>query len=171
MSSKGLHAMTPEVLEKLKKLPRPGTSAIGPNVSVGRADGRGRRGIYQEGSHELLRRQRGRSVFPCACTFERSGQLWLRLGRASLCGSPQVLPGVLPELSPLQTGVGIRDATTHTALGATHLLPQVSSSKGFGFLQVDLVNAFNNVSRDAILRQTQRLAPMAYPWELVTGLP
>ena len=66
---------------------------------------------------------------------------------------------MLPKLSPIQAGVGVRDATTHVALGAAHFLPAVAARKGLGFLQFDLVNAFNSVSRDAILRQEQKGTP------------
>ena len=103
----------------------------------------------------LVKKDNG--VRPVAC-----GELLCRL--VEVCVLRKALPDVLPKLSPIQAGVSIRDATTHIALGAAHFLPSVAARKGLGFLQIDLVNAFNSVSRDAILRQVQKLAPSIYPW-------
>ena len=76
---------------------------------------------------------------PIAC-----GELLCRL--VEVCLLEKVLP------SPLQVGVQVRDSTTHVAMVAAHLYPIVKGAQGYGFLQIDLVNAFNTVSRDAIFR-------------------
>ena len=44
------------------------------------------------------------------------------------------------------------------------LLPALKMKSGCGLLQLDLSNAFNTVSRQAILRQIQRTVPSLLPW-------
>ena len=53
------------------------------------------------------------------------------------------------HVGSLQVGVGVKDATSHVALACSRLLPalKVRSAR---LLQLDLSNAFNTVSRQAI---------------------
>ena len=43
-------------------------------------------------------------------------------------------------------------------------LPALKVKSGCGLLQLDLINAFNTVSRQAILRQIQRVVPFLLSW-------
>ena len=76
----------------------------------------------------------------------------------------KVLPGVAEHLLPLKVGVNLRDAPTHVALDCAQALPLVGGHKGFGLLQIDMVNAFNTVSREAILAETMVIALALHPW-------
>ena len=78
----------------------------------------------------------------------------------------EVQDDCVSSLKPLQVGVGIRDATTQIARLCSLQLPSLSMDQTVGMLQIDMVNAFNTLSRACILRQVKRHAPQAYRWAL-----
>ena len=64
----------------------------------------------------------------------------------------------------LHVDVGVKDAISHVVLACSRFLPALKVKSGCGLLQLDLINAFNTVSRQAILRQIQRVVPFLLSW-------
>ena len=96
-------------------------------------------------------------VRPIACgeTMRRMvGQIILK----------KVLANGIASLKPFQVGVGVKDAATYVALGCARVLPKLRTDSSYGLLQIDLVNAFNTVSREAVLRMVKAKVPTLFPW-------
>ena len=86
---------------------------------------------------------------------------WRRLvGKALL--STGVAREQISELTPLQTGIGIKGATEAVALTCQGLVEQLGQQESWVMLKVDLSNAFNTVSRQEVLRGALNLCPVAY---------
>ena len=72
------------------------------------------------------------------------------------------------ELEPVQCGLGMRGACeligTATSTIVRQLCAAHTGEKGWAVLQVDLSNAFNRVSRDAMLRAFKARCPQALHW-------
>ena len=86
------------------------------------------------------------------------GEAWYRL--AMLCALSEVGAAVGAELAPLQVGVGTRggvDAVAHAVSAALATDPQNI------LLSVDMANAFNTVSRDAVFTAVQERMPQLLP--------
>ena len=102
-------------------------------------------------------RKKDNGVRPIAC-----GEVLCRFVEVAIL--QKVLPEVADHLLPLQVGVNLRDAATHVAQACSQALPLVAGCHGFGLLQIDMANAFNTVSREAILAETLTVAPALHPW-------
>ena len=63
----------------------------------------------------------------------------------------QVLPKVQEALPPVQVGVGVKDAVTHVAAAVRCAHDTCVADHASGILQIDVTNAFNSISRAAIL--------------------
>ena len=86
------------------------------------------------------------------------GEAWYRL--AMLCALTEVGSEVGASLAPLQVGVGTRggvDAVAHAISTALAADPQSV------LLSVDMANAFNTVSRDAVLGAVRERMPQLLP--------
>ena len=92
-------------------------------------------------------RKKDNGVRPITC-----GEVLCRFVEVAIL--QKVLPEVADHLLPLQVGVNLRDAATHVAQACSQALPLVAGRHGFGLLQIDMANAFNTVSREAILAET-----------------
>ena len=69
-------------------------------------------------------------------------------------------------LKPRQCGVGVKNAAEMVGMGLQRLV-QSKAAKGdhdYVVLQVDMRNAFNSVSRDAVLKGCMAKVPSAYNW-------
>ena len=86
------------------------------------------------------------------------GEAWYRL--AMLCALSEVGTAVGADLAPLQVGVGTRggvDAVAHALSNALESDPQ------HVLLSVDMENAFNTVSRDAVFATVRERMPQLLP--------
>ena len=72
----------------------------------------------------------------------------------------------LASLRPRQCGVGVRNAAEMVGMGLQRFVESRSGEgdRDFAVLQVDVRNAFNSISRDAILRGCMAKVPSAYNW-------
>ena len=76
--------------------------------------------------------------------------------------STNTAKGQVQALTPTQVGVGVRSTAESVAMGFTNLVETLGVHTQWVALQVDLSNAFNSISRKAILTQAQRLTPALY---------
>ena len=69
-------------------------------------------------------------------------------------------------LQPRQCGVGVQNAAEMVGMGLQRLVQakHVESDTEYVVLQVDVSNAFNSISRDAVLRGCLAKVPTAYNW-------
>ena len=69
-------------------------------------------------------------------------------------------------LQPRQCGVGVRNAAEMVGMGLQRLVQarQAEGDTDYVVLQVDMANAFNSISRDAVLRGCLTKVPTAYNW-------
>ena len=69
-------------------------------------------------------------------------------------------------LQPRQCGVGVRNAAEMVGMGLQRLVQSChhNGDTDYVVLQVDMRNAFNSVSRDAVLRGCLAKVPSAYTW-------
>ena len=69
-------------------------------------------------------------------------------------------------LCPRQCGVGVRNAAEMVGMGLQRLVESRHSrgANDYVVLQVDMRNAFNSISRDAVLRGCLAKVPTAYNW-------
>lgn len=72
----------------------------------------------------------------------------------------------MASLQPRQCGVGVRNAAEMVGMGLQRLVQSHASTGASDYvvLQVDVRNAFNSVSRDAVLRGCMSKVPSAYNW-------
>ena len=68
----------------------------------------------------------------------------------------------IETLQPLQVGVGLRNATEAVAMGVQGVVDSRASTGHWVILKVDMTNAFNTVSREAVLRETQARCPSLF---------
>jgi len=70
------------------------------------------------------------------------------------------------HLQPRQCGVGVRNAAELVGMGLQRLVQakHVEGDNDYVILQVDVTNAFNSISRDAVLRGCLTKVPTAYNW-------
>ena len=66
------------------------------------------------------------------------------------------------KLAPLQTGIGLCGGAEAVAMGCQGMVDQLASQQGWVLLKVDMANAFNSVSRRAVLQGTVKYCPTAY---------
>lgn len=85
------------------------------------------------------------------------GEVWHRLAGLCLLAS---LPEVGPSLQPHQLGVGVRGGAQIVG----HAVRAGAAAADTVTLQVDIKNAFNSVSREAVLQQVFERAPGLGPW-------
>jgi hypothetical protein len=86
------------------------------------------------------------------------GEAWLRL--AGLCAM-KATPGVGPALAPLQLGVGVRGGSQ--CMGHS-IRAGIAADPACVTVQLDWRNAFNTVSRDAMLKAIAQRAPALLPF-------
>jgi hypothetical protein len=86
------------------------------------------------------------------------GEAWLRL--AGLCAMG-ACPGVGPALAPLQLGVGVRGGSQ--CMGHA-IRAGIAEDPSRVTVQLDWRNAFNTVSRDAMLKAVAQRAPALLPF-------
>ena len=69
-------------------------------------------------------------------------------------------------LCPRQCGVGVRNAAEMVGMGLQRIVESRHSrgANDYVVLQVDMRNAFNSISRDAVLRGCLAKVPTAYNW-------
>ena len=72
----------------------------------------------------------------------------------------------LASLQPRQCGVGVRNAAEMVGMGLQRFVQSRASAgdHDYAVLQVDVRNAFNSMSRDAIPRGCMAKVPSAYNW-------
>ena len=72
----------------------------------------------------------------------------------------------LSSLQPRQCGVGVRNAAEMVGMGLQRYVQsrEAAGDRDYVVLQVDVKNAFNSMSRDAILRGCMAKAPSVYNW-------
>ena len=75
-----------------------------------------------------------------------------------MCNLKEKLPGFF---SPVQFGVGIPGGAENVVHGVRNLL---SDHPDWVLVSLDLVNAFNSVSRPAFFRQVEEHFPNILPW-------
>ena len=75
-----------------------------------------------------------------------------------------VLPQVQESLTPTQVGVGVKDAVTHVALAVRCAHDACVVDPTSGILQIDVRNAFNSISRVAILDSVWADYPSIGKW-------
>jgi hypothetical protein len=94
-----------------------------------------------------------------------AGECLRRLVAKVLMHHPSVTQS-LKDLCPLQTGVGVRNACSLTAMGLQQMVDDLHSKKEerWGLLQIDLTNAFNSMFRASALDSVRRRCPSALPW-------
>ena len=70
------------------------------------------------------------------------------------------------SLQPRQCGVGVRNAAEMVGMGLQRLVQSraADGANDYAILQVDMRNAFNSISRDAVLRGCLKKVPSAYNW-------
>ena len=70
------------------------------------------------------------------------------------------------SLQPRQCGVGVRNAAEMVGMGLQRYVQSrhASGASDYVVLQVDMRNAFNSISRDAVLKGCQAKVPAAYNW-------
>ena len=70
----------------------------------------------------------------------------------------------MPSLQPRQCGVGVRNAAEMVGMGLQRLVQsrRAASANDYVVLQVDMRNAFNSISRDAVLKGCLAKVPSAY---------
>lgn len=66
------------------------------------------------------------------------------------------------QLGPIQTGIGIRGAAEAVAMGCQSLVDSLEKQPGWVLLKVDMSNAFNTVSRKAVLQSALQYCPSAF---------
>ena len=89
------------------------------------------------------------------------GETLRRLVGKALLNTPTMKKQV-SGLAPTQCGVGVSGAVEAVAMGTQALIDQLGGNGQWALLKVDLSNAFNCVSREAILKGTLHYAPGAY---------
>ena len=89
------------------------------------------------------------------------GETLRRLVGKTLLSTP-LMKQQVGALAPIQCGVGVSGAAEAVAMGTQALVDKLGSNGQWAMLKVDLTNAFNCVSRDAILKGALRYAPGAY---------
>jgi Reverse transcriptase (RNA-dependent DNA polymerase) len=69
-------------------------------------------------------------------------------------------------LQPRQCGVGVRNAAEMVGMGLQRFVQSrhAQGDDDYVVLQVDMRNAFNSISRDAVLRGCMAKVPTAYNW-------
>ena len=69
-------------------------------------------------------------------------------------------------LKPRQCGVGVKNAAEMVGMGLQRFVQSkvATGATDYVVLQVDMRNAFNSISRDAVLRGCQMKVPSAYNW-------
>ena len=79
-------------------------------------------------------------------------------------------PSITATLLPLQKGINLPEACTHTVHVINHLMHASSpaSSPPQYALTVDLSNAFNTISRESVHASLARFIPSLIPWFLAT---
>jgi hypothetical protein len=72
----------------------------------------------------------------------------------------------LASLQPRQCGVGVRNAAEMVGMGLQRFVQsrEAAGDRTYAVLQVDVKNAFNSISRDAVLRGCMAKVPSAYNW-------
>ena len=72
----------------------------------------------------------------------------------------------LASLQPRQCGVGVRNAAEMVGMGLQRFVESraAAGDRDYAVLQVDVRNAFNSISRDALLRGCMAKVPSAYNW-------
>ena len=72
----------------------------------------------------------------------------------------------MASLQPLQCGVGVRNAAEMVGMGLQRYVQSKHSSgaNDYVVLQVDMRNAFNSISRDAVFKGCLAKVPSAYNW-------
>ena len=80
------------------------------------------------------------------------------ISSAVMCNLKEKLPGFF---SPVQFGVGIPGGAENVVHGVRNLL---SDHPDWVLVSLDLVNAFNSVSRPAFFRQVEEHFPNILPW-------
>ena len=68
----------------------------------------------------------------------------------------------ISRLSPLQTGIGIRGAAEAVGMGCQSMVNHLGMQSGWVLLKVDLSNAFNSISRKAVLNGAIQYCPSTY---------
>ena len=95
------------------------------------------------------------------------GDVFRRLVSKLLAG--RCIPLIKPYLLPSQLGVGFSGACETITHSIRHLL---SAKPDLYLLQIDYTNAFNSISRKAILTSIRKLCPTLLPWFWATyGIP
>ena len=67
-------------------------------------------------------------------------------------------------LSPRQTGVAVKAAAELIGIGLQRAVDALDSLGDWIVVQVDMVNAFNTLHREAVLEGARRKVPGAYNW-------
>ena len=91
------------------------------------------------------------------------GETLRRLVGKSLMHLPKLM-GELRALAPLKCGMGIVTACESIGQGLQALIPSLPESGDWVALQVDVINAFNTVSRTSVLQGAAEFAPSMFPW-------
>ena len=91
-----------------------------------------------------------------------AGNVFRRL--ASKCACALLQKRASAELGPLQVGVACRGGAEQIVHTMRHTLDLHWNTAGFTLLKVDFSNAFNAISRDALLRECQERFPDLLPW-------
>ena len=68
----------------------------------------------------------------------------------------------IESLQPLQVGVGLRNATEAVAMGVQGVVVSRASMGHWVILKVDMTNAFNTISRETVLHETQGRCPSLF---------
>jgi hypothetical protein len=68
----------------------------------------------------------------------------------------------IANLHPLQVGVGLRNATEAVAMGVQGVVDSRAAMGHWVILKVDMTNAFNTISRQGVLHETQARCPSLF---------
>ena len=91
------------------------------------------------------------------------GDTLRRLAGKLLLNLPDVQDAVL-GLRPRQVGVRVPFATEMVGMGVQRMIDTLPAEGEWVTVQLDMSNAFNTVSRAAMLRQCLKKSPMTYSW-------
>ena len=91
------------------------------------------------------------------------GEILRRLIGKTILQNP-LCKSQLSKLQPLQAGLGTPHACEMIAMGVQNMIQLLPTEGDWAVLQLDLSNAFNSVSRTAVLEGAKALAPNTYNW-------